>query len=101
MLVAVAMPILAAPASAAATTLIGSGSSAAQPMLELFRGYNKLHHKIHFKYPDGGNAGVKDVQAAPEPVCDQHATAAAERCGTTYDKLFLDGLCLAVNPANS
>ncbi len=58
------MPIVAAPASAAATTLIGSGSSAAQPyMLELFRGYNKLHHKIHFKYiPDGGNAGVKDVQ---------------------------------------
>ena len=96
------MPILAAPASAAATTLIGSGSSAAQPyMLELFRGYNKLHHKIHFKYiPDGGNAGVKDVQQHRSQFAINVRPPLPSDAGTTYDKLFLDGLCLAVNPAN-
>ncbi len=56
---------LGVPAAAGAVTLTGSGSSAAQPyMLELFKGYSKLHHSIKFKYiADGGNAGVKDVQA--------------------------------------
>ena len=62
---AVTVVTLAVPAAASATKLIGSGSSAAQPyMLELFKGYSKVHHNISFKYvPDGGNAGVKDVQA--------------------------------------
>ena len=94
--------VLAAPATALATTLIGSGSSAAQPyMLELFRGYNKLHHKIHFKYiPDGGNAGVKDVQQHRSQFAIQTRPPLPSDAGTTYDKLFLDGLCLAVNPAN-
>jgi phosphate transport system substrate-binding protein len=93
---------LAVPASAAATTLFGSGSSAAQPyMLELFRGYNKLHHKIHFKYiPDGGNAGVKDVQQHRSQFAINVRPPLPSDAGTTYDKLFLDGLCLAVNPAN-
>ena len=94
--------VLAAPASALATTLIGSGSSAAQPyMLELFRGYNKLHHKIHFKYiPDGGNAGVKDVQQHRSQFAIQTRPPLPSDGGTTYDKLFLYGLCIAVNPAN-
>ncbi len=65
--VAVLLPALALalPAAASAVTLIGSGSSAAQPyMLELFKAYEKLHQSLHFKYiPNGGNAGVKDVQA--------------------------------------
>ncbi len=97
-----AVPILAAPASAAATTLVGSGSSAAQPyMLELFHGYNKLHHKIHFKYiPDGGNAGVKDVQQHRSQFAINVRPPLPSDSGTTYDKLFLDGLCIAVNPAN-
>ena len=62
---AAVVPALAIPASASASTvLIGSGSSAAQPyMLALFNGYHKLHKSVSFKYnPDGGNAGVKDVQ---------------------------------------
>jgi phosphate transport system substrate-binding protein len=96
------MGVLAVPASALATTLIGSGSSAAQPyMLELFRGYNKLHHKIHFKYiPDGGNAGVKDVQQHRSQFAINVRPPLPSDAGTTYDKLFLDGLCIAVNPAN-
>ena len=64
--VTAAAAVLAVPAAAgAATTLTGAGSSAAQPyMLELFKGYSKIHHNIRFRYvPDGGNAGVKDVQA--------------------------------------
>ena len=68
-------------------------------MLELFRGYNKLHHKIHFKYiPDGGNAGVKDVQQHRSQFAIQTRPPLPSDRGTTYDKLFLDGLCIAVNP---
>ncbi len=101
---AIALGTLAAPAAAGATTLIGSGSSAAQPyMLALFRGYSQLHKNIQFKYiADGGNAGVKDVQAhgaiqfsintRPPLASDAH---------TTYMKLFLDGLCVDVNSSNS
>jgi phosphate transport system substrate-binding protein len=94
--------MLAVPAAAGATTLIGSGSSAAQPyLLELFRGYSKLHKKIHFKYvPDGGNAGVKDVQQHRSQFAVQTRPPLPSDSGTTYDKLFLDGLCLAVNPSN-
>jgi phosphate transport system substrate-binding protein len=100
LLVSVAM--LAVPAVAGATTLIGSGSSAAQPyMLLLFKGYNKLHHKIKFRYiPDGGNAGVKDVQGHRSQFAVQTRPPLPSDSGTTYDKLFLDGLCIAVNPAN-
>ena len=70
---------LGVPAAAGAVTLTGSGSSAAQPyMLELFKGYSKIHHSVKFKYiPDGGNAGVKDVQAGRSAVRDQHAAAVA------------------------
>ena len=57
--------LLAVPASAGATTLIGSGSTAAQPYLEaLFAGYHRVNPNVQFLYTgDGGNAGVKDVQA--------------------------------------
>ena len=38
------LSVLAVPAAAHAVTLTGSGSSAAQPyMLELFKGYSKIH----------------------------------------------------------
>ena len=100
--IATGVTALVAPAAAGATTLIGSGSSAAQPyMLELFKGYSGIHHSIHFKYtPDGGNAGVQDVQRHRSQFAVQVRPPLPSDSGTTWDKLFLDGLCIAVNPAN-
>ncbi len=100
---AVSVATLAVPAVASATKLTGSGSSAAQPyMLELFKGYSKVHHKISFKYvPDGGNAGVKDVQAGRVQFAINTRPPLPSDSGTTYEKLFLDALCIAANPANS
>jgi ABC-type phosphate transport system substrate-binding protein len=94
---------LGAPASAGALTLVGSGSSAAQPyMLKLFKGYHAIHHNISFKYiPNGGNAGVQDVQAGRSQFAINTRPPLRSDSGTTYVKLFLDGLCLAVNPHNS
>ena len=93
---------MAIPSAAAATTLVGSGSSAAQPyMLELFKAYSKLHKKIRFSYvPDGGNAGVKDVQAGRSQFAINTRPPLPSDSGTTYVKLFLDGLCIAVNKSN-
>src|SRR6201996_341519 len=93
----------AAPAAASAVTLTGSGSSAAQPyMLELFRGYSKIHKSIKFKYvADGGNAGVKDVQAGRSQFAINTRPPEPSDAGTTYEKLFLDALCIDVNKANS
>jgi phosphate transport system substrate-binding protein len=102
--VAVAVPVLAVPASASALTLTGSGSSAAQPyMLALFQAYSKLHdNKIVFKYiPDGGNAGVKDVQAGRVEFAINTRPPEPSDAGTTYKKLFLDALCIDVNSGNS
>lgn len=100
---AVLVPALAMPASAGATTLIGSGSSAAQPIVQaLFRSYAKLHKGIRFLYtPDGGNAGVKDVQAGASQFAINTRPPLPSDSGTTYAKLFLDGLCIDVNRANS
>ena len=100
---AVTAATLALPAAAGAQKLIGSGSSAAQPyMLELFKGYSRSHHNISFKYvADGGNAGVKDVQAGRTQFAINTRPPLPSDSGTTYVKLFLDGLCIAVNPSNS
>jgi phosphate transport system substrate-binding protein len=97
------IPALALPAAAGATTLFGSGSSAEQPILNvLFRGYNRLHHNIRFNYlADGGNAGVKDVQAGRREFAVNTRPPLKSDGGTTQFKLFLDGLCVAVNPANN
>ncbi len=98
---------LAVPASSEAkvksVTLIGSGSSAAQPyMLELFKAYSKLHKNIHFVYnPDGGNAGVQDVQQGKSEFAIQTAPPVPANSGTIFDKLFLDALCIDVNKSNS
>src|SRR4051812_12390233 len=95
---------LAAPASAGAVTLIGSGSVAAQPVLQaLFATYTKkVNHKVHFVYTaNGGNAGVKDVQSGTSQFAGQARTPLPSDAGTTYIKMFLDGLCLDVNPKNS
>ena len=101
--VAAMSTVFAAPAVAQATTLVGSGSSAAQPyMLELFKAYSKTHKHIKFLYnPDGGNAGVTDVQQGRSQFAIQTAPPVVADSGTIFEKLFLDGLCIDVNSANS
>jgi phosphate transport system substrate-binding protein len=100
---AVVIPTVALPASAGATTLFGSGSSAEQPILNvLFRAYNRQNPHIRFNYlPDGGNAGVQDVQAGRRLFAINTRPPLPSDAGTTYFKLFLDGLCVDVNPQNS
>jgi phosphate transport system substrate-binding protein len=98
-----ATSMAAGPATASATTLFGSGSSAEQPVLQvLFRAYNRLHPKILFNYnADGGNAGIKDVQAGRRLFAVNTRPPLPSDSGTTQFKLFLDGLCVDVNPANN
>lgn len=93
---------LAAPASAGAADLIGSGSSAEQPILNtLFAAYARLVPSVHFTYTgDGGNAGAKDVQAGRSQFAVNTRAPLPTDSGLTYIKMFKDGLCLAVNPAN-
>lgn len=101
---AVALLALAAPPSAGAVTLIGSGSVAAQPVLQsLFSTYTKkVNHHVHFLYTaDGGNAGVKDVQSGKSQFAGQARTPLPSDAGTTYIKFYLDGLCMDVNAQNS
>jgi phosphate transport system substrate-binding protein len=101
---AVALLGLAVPASAGAVTYIGSGSVAAQPVLQaLFSTYTKqVNHKVHFTYlADGGNAGIKDVQNGTSQFAGQARTPLPSDAGTTYIKAFMDGLCLDVNKSNS
>jgi len=93
---------LLTPASASAKTLIGSGSTTAQPYLQaLFAGYHKVNPRVQFIYTgDGGNAGVKDVQAGRSQFAGQSRPPLPSDAGTTYVKLFLDGLCVDVNSTN-
>jgi phosphate transport system substrate-binding protein len=100
---ALALGALVVPASAGAQTLIGSGSVAAQPVLQaLFATYTKqVNKKVHFVYTaNGGNAGVKDVQNGTSQFAGQARTPLPSDAGTTYIKLYLDGLCIDVNPKN-
>src|SRR3954465_13943199 len=95
---------LAAPASAGAVTLIGSGSVAAQPVLQApFAPYTKkVNHTVTFvSTANGGNAGVKDVQSGTSQFAGQARTPLPSDAGTTYIKMFLDGLCIDVNPKHS
>lgn len=101
---AVAVPAVALPASASANApLIGSGSSAAQPYMEaLFTEYHKLHKNVSFRYnPDGGNAGIKDVQSGISEFAIQTATPLASQTHVTFTKFFKDALCIDVNSANT
>jgi phosphate transport system substrate-binding protein len=93
---------LAIPASAGATTLIGSGSVAAQPVfLALFHKYEQLHKNIKFVYTaNGGNAGVQDVQNGTSQFAGQARAPLPSDAGTTYVKMYLDGLCIDVHPGN-
>jgi phosphate transport system substrate-binding protein len=102
---ALALAGLAAPASAGATDLIGSGSVAAQPVLQaLFKTYEKqvpAGKNVHFTYTaNGGNAGVKDVQNGASQFAGQARTPLPSDAGTTYIKFYLDGLCMDVHPKN-
>ncbi|MFN8216847.1 MAG: substrate-binding domain-containing protein [Solirubrobacterales bacterium] len=100
----IALAALAVPASAGAVTYIGSGSVAAQPILQaLFATYTKqVNKKVHFVYTaNGGNAGVKDVQNGTSQFAGQARTPLPSDAGTTYIKMFMDGLCLDVNKQNS
>lgn len=102
--VAVVVPALAIPATASANTvLIGSGSSAAQPyMLALFTAYHRLHHRISFRYnPDGGNAGVKDVQSGISEFAIQTAAPLASQTHVSFTKFFKDAICIDVNAKNT
>jgi len=99
----IALAGLAAPASAGAVTLIGSGSVAAQPVLQaLFATYTKkVNPKVKFVYTaNGGNAGVKDVQNGTSQFAGNARTPLPSDAGTTYIKMFMDGLCLDVNKKN-
>ncbi|HET7443702.1 MAG TPA: substrate-binding domain-containing protein [Solirubrobacterales bacterium] len=101
---AFALAGLAVPASASAVTYIGSGSVAAQPVLQaLFKTYTKeINPKVHFVYTaNGGNAGVKDVQNGTSQFAGNARTPLPSDAGTTYIKMFMDGLCLDVNKANT
>lgn len=95
-------PALMAPAAAAASTVIGSGSSAEQPiLLALFKGYRKVDRHVTFIYTaDGGNAGIKDVQAGRSAFAVNTRAPLPSDHGTEQVKLFLDGLCVAVNRSN-
>jgi phosphate transport system substrate-binding protein len=99
----IALAAFVAPASAGAVTYIGSGSVAAQPVLQaLFATYTKtVNKKVHFVYTaNGGNAGVKDVQNGTSQFAGQARTPLPSDSGTTYVKMFMDGLCLDVNKKN-
>ncbi|MEA2169169.1 MAG: phosphate transport system substrate-binding protein [Solirubrobacteraceae bacterium] len=95
--------MLVAPAAASAKTLIGSGSSVAEPYLRaLFAGYKKVRPKIKFIYTaNGGNASVKDVQQGRSNFGVNTRPPLPSDSGTTYRQMFLDGLCIDVNSANS
>jgi phosphate transport system substrate-binding protein len=100
---AVLTPALAVPAGAAATTVIGSGSSAEAPILTaLFAGYKHKAPHVKFVYnADGGNQGVKDVQSHASQFAVNTRAPLGSDSGTTQFKLYLDGLCVAVNKSNS
>ena len=97
-----ALAALAVPASAGAQTLIGSGSVVAQPVLQaLFAKYHKLNKNISFVYTaNGGNAGVKDVQNGKSQFAGQARLPLPSDAGTTYIKMYLDGMCIDVHPSN-
>ena len=69
----------------------------------LFAKYQKVTHgKVHFLYTaNGGNAGVADVQSGRSQFAGQARPPLPSDAGTTYIKLYLDGLCIDVHPSNS
>jgi phosphate transport system substrate-binding protein len=68
----------------------------------LFATYTKqVNKKVKFVYTaNGGNAGVKDVQNGTSQFAGNARTPLPSDAGTTYIKMFMDGLCIDVNPKN-
>lgn len=99
----VLVALIAGPATSQAATVFGSGSSAMVPYLEaLTKAYKKVDPKTKFVYTaNNGNAGAKDVQDGKSAFALQTRPPLPSDSGLSYSKLFLDGLCVAVNPANS
>jgi phosphate transport system substrate-binding protein len=95
--------LIAGPATAQAATIFGSGSSAMQPYFEaLAKAYKRVDPKTKFVYTaNNGNAGAKDVQDGKSAFAFQTRPPLPSDSGLSYSKLFLDGLCVAVNPGNS
>jgi phosphate transport system substrate-binding protein len=91
------------PVAAHAATVFGSGSSAMVPYLEaLQKGYKKVDPKFKVVYTaNNGNAGAKDVQDGKSQFALQTRPPLPSDSGLSYSKLFLDGLCVAVNPSNN
>jgi phosphate transport system substrate-binding protein len=102
-----ALVVLAAlavgPAAANAATIFGSGSSAMVPYFEaLEKGYKKVDPKFKIVFTaNNGNAGAKDVQDGKSQFATQTRPPLPSDSGLSYSKLFLDGLCVAVNPSNN
>lgn len=94
--------LIAGPASAPAATIFGSGSSAMVPYLEaLQKEYKKVDPSTKIVYTaNNGNAGARDVQDGKSAFALQTRPPLPSDSGLSYSKLFLDGLCVAVNPAN-
>ena len=95
--------VAAVPAAASAQTLIGSGSSAAQPYLQRpVQGVPQASPKVKFVYTaerrqrrrQGRPAGRSQFAINTRPPLPSDS-------GTTYFKLFLDGLCIVDNPKNA
>ena len=79
--------------------LRGRAAGAAGPLRARTR--SRSTSKVHFVYTaNGGNAGVKDVQNGTSQFAGQARTPLPSDAGTTYIKMYLDGLCLDVNPKN-
>lgn len=95
--------LIAGPATASAATIFGSGSSASVPYVEaLFKAYKRVDPRTKFVYTaNNGNAGAKDVQDGKSAFALQTRPPLPSDSGLSYSKLFLDGLCVAVNPANT
>jgi phosphate transport system substrate-binding protein len=99
---AVLVALIAGPASSQAATVFGSGSSAMEPYFEvLAQGYKKVDPKTKLVYTaNNGNAGAKDVQDGKSAFAFQTRPPLPSDSGLSYSKLFLDGLCVVVNPSN-
>ncbi len=99
----VLVAMIAGPAGAQAATIFGSGSSAMVPYLEaLQKEYKKVEPSVKIVYTaNNGNAGARDVQDGKSAFALQTRPPLPSDSGLSYSKLFLDGLCVAVNPANS
>jgi len=87
---ALALLGLVVPASAGAQTLIGSGSVAAQPVLQaLFKAYESQNKGIHFTYTALGSSlnparhGFDSIHARPR-ICTCRHVSISTRCRKTH-----------------